>query len=33
VRGERLTPAQVHRDVLERATQPDEIVTPLLLES
>ena len=31
--GPRLTPAQAHRDALERATPPDEIVTPLLLES
>jgi hypothetical protein len=29
----RPTPAQAHRDALERATQPDEIVTPLLVES
>jgi len=27
--GPRLTPTQAHRDALERATQPDEIVTPL----
>jgi len=27
--GPRLTHAQAHRDTFERATQPDEIVTPL----
>jgi len=31
--GPRLTPAQAHRDALERATQPDEIVTPVLESS